>query len=216
MTLTQTLNNLRYAIYLSLSVMAMSACQAEYEPNTKTQSVNSSNNPANSTPDTLVNFETNLGTFTVSLNNSKAPISVANFVQYVNDGFYNNTIFHRVIDGFMVQGGGFDENMLQKQTLQTIQNEANNGLKNSLGTLAMARTNSPHSATSQFFINTADNAFLNHTSETGRGWGYAVFGKVTQGIDIIKAMNAVQTATKNGHQNVPVDNIIIKNASVVK
>jgi len=141
----------------------------------------------------LVKLQTNLGDIVIELNQEKAPQSVANFLGYVNDGFYNGTIFHRVIDGFMIQGGGFTENMQKKGTKAPIQNEANNGLRNDRGTIAMARTNAPHSATAQFFINVVNNDFLNYRSSTSRGWGYTVFGKVVQGMDVVDKIRKIPT-----------------------
>ena len=159
-------------------------------------------------------FETTLGNFTLSLNQEKAPITVDNVLQYVNAGYYDGTIFHRVIGNFMIQGGGFDKNMVKKDTHAAISNEADNRLKNEVGTIAMARTNAPHSATAQFFINVENNKSLNHTGKNSRGWGYAVFGKVTDGIDVINAIKIVPTTSKGGHQNVPVEPVIILKAYV--
>lgn len=161
----------------------------------------------------MVKFETNFGDIVIDLNAEKAPITVANFLSYVDDGFYDGTIFHRVIKGFMIQGGGFDESMSQKQTKAAIENEANNGLKNDHYTIAMARTSMPHSATGQFFINGNNNDFLNHTAPTGSGWGYCVFGKVIEGMDVVDKIIQVKTGNKNGHQDVPVENVVIKKAS---
>lgn len=160
-----------------------------------------------------VTFETTHGNFTLELNEEKAPITVKNFLSYVNDGFYDGTIFHRVIPNFMIQGGGFMPGMVQKKCNDPIKNEANNGLTNDRGTVAMARTNDPHSATAQFFINHNDNAFLNHTAETGQGWGYCVFGKVTDGIDVIDAIAAVKTGNDGGYSDVPVETVIINKAT---
>lgn len=161
----------------------------------------------------MVRFETNFGDIVIDLNTEKAPITVANFLSYVDDGFYDGTIFHRVIKGFMIQGGGFDESMSQKSTKATIENEANNGLKNDHYTIAMARTSAPHSATAQFFINGNNNDFLNHTAPTSSGWGYCVFGKVVEGMDVVDKIIQVKTGNKNGHQDVPVENVVIKKAS---
>lgn len=151
---------------------------------------------------TQVKLHTNHGDITLALDAEKAPKSVANFVAYVKDGHYNGTVFHRVIKGFMIQGGGFEpgEKMNQKPTKAPIDNEANNGLKNERGAIAMARTNDPHSATAQFFINTVDNDFLNHTSPTPQGWGYAVFGKVTEGMDVVDKIRSVRTGNRGFHQ----------------
>ena len=151
----------------------------------------------------MIVLQTNFGDITIALNHEKAPVTAANFEQYVRDGFYDNTLFHRVIDGFMVQGGGFDQDFNQKPTREPIENEADNGLKNALGTLAMARTQDPHSATAQFFINVANNDFLNHTDETARGFGYAVFGEVIEGMEVVVARATVSTGRERGHQNVP-------------
>ncbi len=160
----------------------------------------------------FVELHTNHGLIKIELDAAKAPLSAANFLSYVRNGHYNGTVFHRVIKGFMVQGGGFDAGMQQKPTDATIQNEANNGLKNDHYTLAMARTNAPHSASSQFFINTKNNGFLNHTSETSSGWGYAVFGKVIEGKDIVDAIEKVKTGNSGGHGDVPVNAVVIERA----
>jgi len=167
---------------------------------------------------TQVKLHTNHGDITLALDAEKAPKSVANFVAYVKDGHYNGTVFHRVIKGFMIQGGGFEpgEKMNQKPTKAPIDNEANNGLKNERGSIAMARTNDPHSATAQFFINTVDNDFLNHTSPTPQGWGYAVFGKVTEGMDVVDKIRAVRTGNRGFHQDVPMEDVIIESAEVIE
>ncbi|CAA0124992.1 Peptidyl-prolyl cis-trans isomerase cyp18 [BD1-7 clade bacterium] len=162
-----------------------------------------------------VEFETSEGNFTVELYPDKAPKSVENFLKYVNKGFYNGTIFHRVIDGFMIQGGGFEPDMLKKKPGAPIQNEADNGLRNDYGTIAMARTNDPHSATAQFFVNVEDNQFLNHSAKTMRGWGYTVFGKVSKGMDTITKIKKVQTSRRGPFQNVPVQDVVIKQAHVI-
>jgi peptidyl-prolyl cis-trans isomerase B (cyclophilin B) len=163
----------------------------------------------------MIKLETNFGDITIELNSEKAPLSSANFLQYVNKGFYDGTIFHRVIEGFMVQGGGFTPDMKQKTTEKAIQNEADNGLKNLRGTLAMARTSDPHSATGQFFINTVDNSFLDHRSKTSDGWGYCVFGKVIEGLDVLDKIRAVKTGNRGGHQDVPLNDVVIEKASVI-
>ncbi|PKO25826.1 MAG: cyclophilin [Betaproteobacteria bacterium HGW-Betaproteobacteria-8] len=163
----------------------------------------------------MVKLHTNFGTITIELNAEKAPITTANFLEYVNSGFYANTIFHRVIDGFMIQGGGFEPGMNQKPTNAPIKNEANNGLKNSIYTIAMARTPNPDSASSQFFINVNDNDFLNFSAPTAQGWGYCVFGKVVEGMEVIDAIRRVKTGSKSGHQDVPVEDVIIERAEVV-
>ncbi|MFC5499247.1 peptidylprolyl isomerase [Caenimonas terrae] len=155
------------------------------------------------------------GDITLELDQAKAPKSVENFLAYVKKGHYDNTVFHRVIPGFMVQGGGFEPGMKQKPSDAPIQNEANNGLKNDNYTVAMARTNDPHSATAQFFINVADNAFLNHTAPSAQGWGYAVFGKVVGGKDVVDRVKAVKTGRKGFHDDVPNDDVIIEKAAVV-
>lgn len=159
-------------------------------------------------------LHTTYGDITLELDAAKAPATVANFLEYARSGFYTGTIFHRVIDGFMVQGGGMDENMGQKKTGSHIKNEANNGLKNDVGTVAMARTGEPHSATAQFFINVKNNDFLNFKSETAQGWGYCVFAKVSDGMDVVNKIKAVRTGSKSGHQDVPVESIIITAVTV--
>jgi peptidyl-prolyl cis-trans isomerase B (cyclophilin B) len=163
----------------------------------------------------MVELHTNHGVIKLELDAAKAPKSVENFLNYVKAGHYDNTVFHRVIDGFMIQGGGFEPGMKQKPTAEPITNEANNGLKNVNGSIAMARTNDPHSATAQFFINVNDNDFLNHSSPTPQGWGYAVFGKVVEGMDIVERIKKVKTGSKGFHQDVPVDDVVIEKAVVV-
>lgn len=163
-----------------------------------------------------VKLTTSLGSIIVQLNTEKAPVSSANFLTYVNEGFYNGTIFHRVIKGFMAQGGGFDTSFKQKDVHSPIKNEADNGLKNQRGTLAMARTNDPNSATAQFFINYKDNSFLDHTSPTPSGWGYAVFGEVVEGMEVVDEMAKQETGNRGGHQDVPKADIVIEKAEVVK
>ncbi len=163
-----------------------------------------------------VKLTTSLGEIIIQLNPEKAPISSANFLTYVNEGFYNNTIFHRVIPGFMAQGGGFDTDFNQKAVHDPIKNEANNGLLNKRGSIAMARTNVPDSATAQFFINYKDNASLNHTSPTPSGWGYAVFGEVIEGMDVVDAMAKQPTGNRGGHQDVPKTDIIVEKAEVIQ
>ncbi|MCY0387956.1 peptidylprolyl isomerase [Robbsia sp. Bb-Pol-6] len=164
----------------------------------------------------MVELHTNHGIIKIALNAEKAPKSVANFLAYAKKGHYDNTVFHRVIDGFMIQGGGFEPSMTQKPTDAPVDNEANNGLKNVKGSVAMARTNDPHSATAQFFINVADNDFLNFTSPTPQGWGYTVFGQVTEGLDVIEKIRKVKTGNKGFHQDVPVDDVIIEKAVVTE
>ncbi|MEH6374835.1 peptidylprolyl isomerase [Streptomyces sp. KLMMK] len=164
---------------------------------------------------TKVRLSTNHGDIVLELNSEKAPKTVQNFLEYVDAGHYNGTIFHRVISSFMIQGGGFTPDMQQKPANAPIENEANNGLQNNRGTVAMARTNDPHSASAQFFINTVDNDFLNHSSPTPQGWGYAVFGKVVEGADVVDAIRDVRTANKGFHQDVPVEPVIIERAERV-
>jgi len=163
----------------------------------------------------MVKLHTNYGVITLTLFADKAPQTVANFLEYVKDGFYDNTIFHRVIDGFMIQGGGFGVGMEQKPTKATVKNEANNGLVNNTGTVAMARTNEPHSATAQFFINIKDNSFLNFRSETPDGWGYCVFAEVSDGMDVVNKIKAVNTGTSGYHQDVPVEDVVIQKVELV-
>jgi peptidyl-prolyl cis-trans isomerase B (cyclophilin B) len=162
-----------------------------------------------------VKLHTNHGEILIELDDEKAPLSVANFLNYVRSGHYNGTVFHRVIKGFMIQGGGFEAGMKQKPTEAQIQNEANNGLKNAHYTLAMARTNAPHSATAQFFINTTNNGFLDFKSESPSGWGYAVFGKVVEGQDVVDKIEKSKTATRAGHGDVPVEDVVIERAEEI-
>jgi peptidyl-prolyl cis-trans isomerase B (cyclophilin B) len=169
-------------------------------------------NPADTT---TVQMQTSMGTITLELYPDKAPVTVENFLGYIRDGFYDGTVFHRVIPGFMLQGGGFGPDMAEKPTRSPIQNEANNGLKNDTGTVAMARTPNPHSASSQFFINLKDNDFLNFTAETQQGWGYAVFGKVSDGMDVVHAIAAVPTGSHGAHQDVPVEPVIIEKVTIL-
>ena len=162
---------------------------------------------------TQVDIETSKGTIRIELDEAKAPISSKNFLEYVDSGHYDGTVFHRVIPGFMVQGGGFEPGMRQKATKATIANEANNGLKNEHYTLAMARTSAPHSASSQFFINATDNKFLNFSAETASGWGYAVFAKVVSGSEVVDAIEKVKTGSTGGHGDVPVEDVMVLKAS---
>lgn len=163
----------------------------------------------------MIKLQTNHGDITIELDAAKAPQTAANFEQYVKDGHYDGTIFHRVIDGFMIQGGGFEPGMKQKPTRDPVQNEAKNGLKNDHYTIAMARTSDPHSASAQFFINTNNNDFLNHTEPTPQGWGYCVFGKVTAGMEVVDKIGKVKTGNSGFHQDVPVENVLIQKATVV-
>ena len=161
-----------------------------------------------------ITLNTNHGAITISLNSEKAPETVANFLSYAKDGFFEGTIFHRVIKGFMIQGGGFTADMDQKDTKAPIKNEANNGLVNKTGSIAMARTQDPHSATAQFFINAKDNDFLNHTSESVSGWGYCVFGEVTAGIEVVEAIEAVATGNSGFHADVPLETVMIESVDI--
>jgi peptidyl-prolyl cis-trans isomerase B (cyclophilin B) len=163
-----------------------------------------------------VKLSTNHGDIVLQLDAEKAPLTTENFVQYVKDGHYNGTVFHRVIKGFMIQGGGFEAGMNQKKTRASIQNEADNGLKNKKYSIAMARTMEPHSASAQFFINASDNDFLNHSGKNVQGWGYAVFGEVIEGREIVDAIEKVATGSKAGHQDVPKDDVIIEKAEIIE
>ncbi|MCC2682367.1 MAG: Peptidylprolyl isomerase [Nitrosospira multiformis] len=164
----------------------------------------------------MIRLHTNYGDIMLELDHEKAPVTVQNFIDYVNSGHYDNTIFHRVIDGFMIQGGGFEPGMIQKKTRAPIANEAGNGLKNDKYTIAMARTSDPHSATGQFFINVKDNDFLNYKSPTAQGYGYCVFGKVVEGMDVVDKIEKVKTGTRSGHQDVPMENVILEKAEVIQ
>jgi peptidyl-prolyl cis-trans isomerase B (cyclophilin B) len=163
----------------------------------------------------MIKLETNLGDITIELDSEKAPLTAKNFLEYVNSGYYDNTLFHRVIDGFMIQGGGFEPGMKQKPTRSAIQNEAANGLKNEKYTIAMARTSDVHSATAQFFINVADNASLNYTSSTPPGFGYCVFGRVVDGKDVVDKIRKVKTGSRSGHQDVPLEDVVVRKAYVI-
>lgn len=163
-----------------------------------------------------VKLSTNHGDIVLQLDAEKAPLTTENFVQYVKDGHYNGTVFHRVIKGFMIQGGGFEAGMSQKKTRASIQNEADNGLKNKKYSIAMARTMEPHSASAQFFINASDNDFLNHSGKNVQGWGYAVFGEVIEGREVVDAIEKVATGSKAGHQDVPKDDVIIEKAEIIE
>ena len=191
----------------ALSMALASAVMAN--PSTSNQGNSMSTSPR-------VNMQTSIGNIVIELDAEKAPKTTENFLTYVREGFYDGTIFHRVINNFMVQGGGFDATMKQKQTHAPVENEANNGLKNDRYTLAMARTADPHSATAQFFINVADNDFLNFTAPTPNGWGYAVFGKVVEGTEVVDKMKVVKTGNRGFHQDVPAENIVIEKATVVE
>lgn len=163
----------------------------------------------------MIKLHTNLGVISVELDADKAPKTVQNFIDYVTAGHYDNTIFHRVIDGFMIQGGGMSPGMKEKPMRDPVENEATNGMKNERGTLAMARTNDPHSATAQFFINISDNDFLNHKTPSGSGWGYCVFGRVVDGMEVVDQIRVVKTGNSGFHQDVPVDDVIIERAELI-
>jgi peptidyl-prolyl cis-trans isomerase B (cyclophilin B) len=163
----------------------------------------------------MIVLNTNYGPLTLELDFEKAPISSQNFLDYVKNGFYDGTVFHRVIDGFMIQGGGFEPGMKQKSTQESIDNEADNGLSNDTGTVAMARTSDPHSASSQFFINLSDNHFLNHQNKSSQGWGYAVFGKIVEGMEVVNKIKQCPTGSVSGHQDVPLEEVTIETAVVV-
>jgi peptidyl-prolyl cis-trans isomerase B (cyclophilin B) len=175
-----------------------------------------SQTPTHKGKHSMVKLHTNHGDITIELDAEKAPETVKNFLDYAGSGFYDGTIFHRVIDGFMIQGGGFEPGMKQKPVKAPIKNEAANGLKNDNYTVAMARTGDPHSATAQFFINVKDNGFLNHTAPSGQGWGYCVFGKVVEGKDVVDAIRKVKTGNRSGFQDVPVEDVIITKAEVLQ
>lgn len=196
-------------------LLMLTACSGESTPAASSNdATTSTNSTINTEKNSMVTIKTNLGDIELELDTEKAPISVENFLSYANDGHYNGTIFHRVIPGFMIQGGGFEPGMTQKSTKAQITNEANNGLLNDTFTIAMARTPDPHSATSQFFINVNNNASLNFSSETSQGWGYAVFGKVTNGEDIVKSIESVATGRAGPHGDVPVEDIVIESVVV--
>ena len=200
---------LSVTLCMGLSVMLPLTATASSNPTNPQGKTNMSTSPR-------VKLETNMGDIVIELDAAKAPKTAANFVDYVKDGFYNGTVFHRVMDGFMIQGGGFETGLKQKPTKAPIDNEANNGLKNDKYTIAMARTNDPHSATAQFFINVADNDFLNHTAPTPNGWGYAVFGKVVSGTEVVDKIKGVKTGNSGFHQNVPTQDVIINKAVIVE
>ena len=193
------------AIFLLLTLGSLLSCA--------TQSSQLNNTKGNSS---MVKLTTNHGTITIKLDAAKAPVTVQNFLDYVNSGFYNGTIFHRVIDNFMIQGGGFESGMKQKPVNAPIKNEAANGLRNDTYTVAMARTSDPHSATAQFFINVRDNNFLNYSAPNNQGFGYCVFGKVVAGTEVVDAIRKVKTGNQSGFQDVPLEDVIIISAEVVK
>jgi peptidyl-prolyl cis-trans isomerase B (cyclophilin B) len=209
-----------FSLLLLMSTLFHTSCLAQAknsqaQANTQTKEVTMSDTHTSSVTVT-VTMQTNKGTIVLALDSEKAPETVANFISYAEAGHYDGTIFHRVISNFMIQGGGFEPDMTQKSTREPIKNEAANGLKNELGAIAMARTSDPHSATAQFFINTKDNAFLNHTAPSGQQWGYAVFGKVTEGLDVVKAIESVKTGNRMGYSDVPVEDVIIEKVSVAQ
>ena len=176
----------------------------------------SAQTPATGAPAVTVHMQTNHGLIVLELDAAKAPATVANFLEYARGGFYDGTIFHRVIPNFMIQGGGFEPGMNQKPTGEPVKNEADNGLKNAVGTIAMARTPNPHSATAQFFINVKDNGFLNYSAPTPQGWGYCVFGKVTEGMDVVHAIEKVKTGNRGGHGDVPLEDVVIEKVTIVE
>lgn len=204
----------RILTFFFILALGLAACGGNADSTTKAAEQTTSGGSMSDNPKVLI--ETSKGNITLELDAENAPQTVANFVGYVNDGFYDGTVFHRVIPNFMVQGGGMNPDMSEKSTKSPIQNEANNGLKNDRGTVAMARTNAPHSASSQFFINVADNGFLNFKAETLQGWGYAVFGKVTDGMDVVDEIVAVKTGNHGGHQDVPAEPVLMNKVTVVE
>jgi len=205
------LRNIFMAIAASAVVIIAGLASAAESFPVSTSNSSKGKSPMSNHPRVLIS--TNYGDIIITVDTDKAPKTAANFMAYVKDGFYDGTIFHRVIDGFMIQGGGFDASMKQKATQPPVENEANNGLKNNKYTLAMARTSDPHSATAQFFINVANNDFLNFSAPTTQGWGYTVFGEVTEGQDVVEKIKAVKTGNKGPHQNVPVENVTILRAA---
>lgn len=202
--------SLKHGVFVTLLLtLLISGCR-EDQTSGDTADSNAEPKPAAAEQYKTVFFETSMGDFTVQLNAGRAPITVDNFIQYIESGHYDGTIFHRVIGNFMIQGGGFTSDMTQKSTRAPITNEADNGLTNSVGTIAMARTSMPHSATSQFFINVENNSSLNHRAKNNAGWGYAVFGQVTRGMDVIEAIKQVATGRRGQHGNVPLEPVVIK------
>lgn len=197
------------------AILFASALFAMGAPATAANSTTKEGN-SSMTSETRVKLQTNQGDIVIALNAEKAPKTTENFLNYVREGFYDGTVFHRVISNFMIQGGGFEAGMKQKKTNAPVENEANNGLKNDRYTVAMARTSDPHSATAQFFINVADNDFLNHTAPTTNGWGYAVFGQVVEGTEVVDKIKGVKTGNRGFHQDVPAEDVIIEKASVVE
>ncbi len=204
------------ALFLSIGLCSLNASLPSDDSKTTNDKENSMQSADSSTKQNnpIVEIQTNMGNIEVELNPEKAPNTVKNFLQYVHSGFYDGTVFHRVIKGFMIQGGGFTKDMKQKKTLPPIAIESNNGLKNDIGTIAMARTSDPNSATSQFFINTKDNSFLNYSAPTAQGYGYAVFGKVIKGMDVVEKIENVKTSTQGYMGDVPVNQVIIEKVSL--
>jgi len=201
--------NISLIIIVLLAIVAVFATQKTTNTDQPTKTISTGTKTMN------ISMKTNFGTITLELYPDKAPITVKNFVSYVEDGFFNGTIFHRVIPGFMIQGGGFVSGMTQKDTKANIKNEADNGLENEVGTIAMARTPDPDSASSQFFINLKNNSFLNYSAPTPQGWGYCVFGKVTSGMDIVTTIEKTATSSAGPHQDVPVDDVIIEEVTII-
>ena len=209
----------RFSLLFLAFFVLITGCNSNTETPVAKPAAASTNSQTSGVKKSMINvkMETSSGTIMLELDAEKAPLTVANIEAYVRDGFYDGLVFHRVIPNFMVQGGGFNSNMTEKSDKRApVKNEANNGLKNDRGTLAMARTNDPHSASSQFFINLKDNDFLNHTSESGSGWGYAVFGKVSEGMDIVDLIAAVKTGQNGPHGDVPLEAITITSATIVE
>ena len=201
-----------FAPLFILGCASNSSIASQTQPNS-TSNTNNQETIMSNMP--VVELETSMGNITIELNQEKAPKTVENFLTYVKSGQYEGTIFHRIIDGFMIQGGGMDAEMNEKKTNAPVENEADNGLKNDQGTVAMARTQDPHSATSQFFINVKDNEFLNHTGKNAQGWGYTVFGKVTSGMDVIEKMRGVPTGRFGMHADVPKEPVVINSATII-
>lgn len=217
-TITMTITNLTslrlWMLFLaSLAFSMSSGADGNVSASADASPVNDDANKANTV---MVNMQTNMGNVTIALHPEWGPNTVANFINYVENSFYDGTIFHRVINDFMIQGGGFTADMAKKSTAAPIHNEADMGPGNTKGTLAMARTSDPHSATAQFFINTKDNAFLNHSSKSMQGWGYAVFGEVVDGMDVVERIEASRTASKNGMGDVPVETVVIEKMSLIE
>ena len=197
-----------------ISLVTMLGCTQKNNEAELNMTNTTTNTNTNTNTNTKVILNTSKGDIVIQLDNAKAPQSSANFIQYCRDDFYAGTIFHRVISSFMIQGGGLDKDLNEKETKDPVVNEANNGLRNNRGTIAMARTSDPHSATSQFFINVVDNAFLNFSSETSNGWGYAVFGKVVKGMDVVDTIRDAATGNKGHHQDVPTEAITINSCTI--